>query len=146
MLTDKQKKICEKYSERDENGKVHCNECPLVINAYALMCKAVCHYDRHEREWVFDEEYFRGPKIVEKKILTKYYKAVVDGSKTFELRKDEDDIQVGDVLELREFDGEKFTGRGTFREVTYVLRNCPEYGLMDGYCIIGIQEMGEEKF
>lgn len=54
MLTEKQKAICEKYSAYDETGHVHCSECPLVIDA--LMCKATCHYDKHLREWVPDEE------------------------------------------------------------------------------------------
>ena len=77
-------------------------------------------------------------KTVEKKILPEYYKAVCKGIKTFELRKDEDNIQPGDRLDLREWDGE-YTGRHIIREATYVLRNCPEYGLKEGYCIIGIQ-------
>ena len=78
-------------------------------------------------------------KKIEKKILPEYYAAVRRGEKTFELRKDEDDVQVGDILDLREWDGEKYTGLHVLREVTYVLRDCPEYGLMDGYCVIGIQ-------
>ena len=45
-------------------------------------------------------------KTVEKKILPEYYKAVCKGIKTFELRKDEDDIQSGDRLDLREWNGE----------------------------------------
>ena len=77
------------------------------------------------------------PKVVSKKILPKYFQAVADGMKKFELRKDEDDIQFGDVLILKEWDGEKYTGRDLCCKVTYVLRNVPEYGLMDGYCIIG---------
>ena len=80
--------------------------------------------------------------IKKKKILPKYFEAVSEFRKTFELRKDEDDIQVRDYLDLAEFDGKKFTGRHAIREVTYVLRDCSEYGLMEGYCIIGIQPLG----
>lgn len=76
-------------------------------------------------------------KTIKKKILPKYFGDVVTGAKQFELRKDEDDIQVGDELELIEWDGEP-TGRVVRCDVTYVLRNCVEYGLMDGYCIVGI--------
>lgn len=36
-MTDKE--ICEKYSARDENNKVHCFECPLVIDDYKFICK-----------------------------------------------------------------------------------------------------------
>lgn len=82
----------------------------------------------------------RGHKVVEKKILPEYYEAVITGKKKFELRKDEDDIQQGDYILLREFDGEKYTGREQLCDVPYVLRHCPEYGLMDGYCILSIQK------
>lgn len=75
-------------------------------------------------------------KTVRKKILPEYFEAVQENRKKFELRKDEDNIQVGDELILEEWNGE-YTGRYTNRKVTYVLRNVPEYGLNDGYCIIG---------
>lgn len=81
-------------------------------------------------------------KRVEKKLLPEYYAAVKKRVKTFELRKDEDDIQVGDLLIFREWDGEKYTGHKLTRVVTYVLRNCPEYGLMEGYCIVGMMPHG----
>lgn len=76
-------------------------------------------------------------KTVSEKILPEYYDAVVSGSKIFELRKDEDDIQVGDIIVLQEWDGSKYTGRIVNMLVKYVLRNVPEYGLLRGYCIIG---------
>ena len=82
-------------------------------------------------------------KNIKKKILPNYFKAVLSGLKTFELRKDEDDIQPGDILDLLEWDGEKYTGQNVRCIVTYVLRNCPEFGLMEGFCIIGIETIGE---
>ena len=39
----------------DENGWVHCSECPLVISAYELMCKANASYDRRARAWEYDD-------------------------------------------------------------------------------------------
>ena len=39
----------------DENGFVHCYECPLVIDEYNLMCKANSHYDRHIKKWTMDD-------------------------------------------------------------------------------------------
>ena len=78
-------------------------------------------------------------------ILHKYYNEVAARRKTFELRKDEDDIQVGDTLILKDWDGEKYTGHHVARLVTYVLRNCPEYGLADGYCIIAMQPFWWEE-
>nr|DAG44713.1 MAG TPA: activating signal cointegrator [Bacteriophage sp.] len=76
-------------------------------------------------------------KIVEKKILPEYFLAVIHDEKTFEIRKDEDDLQKGDTLILREWDGEKYTGRETSRSISYILRDVPQYGLMPGYVIFG---------
>lgn len=76
-------------------------------------------------------------RIVTKKILPEYFRAVKEYRKNFEIRKDEDDVKVGDIMILQEWDGDKYTGYGVSREVKYVLRNVPEYGLMPGYCIIG---------
>lgn len=87
----------------------------------------------------------RASKLIEKKIMPKYFDAVVQGVKTFEIRKDEDCAEVGDVLLLREWDGEHFTGRKVKREITYILRGCPEYGLMDGYAIYGLQPIAEHR-
>lgn len=39
-MTDEEKAICKKYSARDEEGLVHCNECPLVIDKTSFICKA----------------------------------------------------------------------------------------------------------
>lgn len=76
-------------------------------------------------------------KIVEKKILPEYFLPVIHGEKTFEIRKDEDNLQKGDELILREWNGEKYTGRETSRRISYILRDVPEYGLMPGYAIFG---------
>ena len=76
-------------------------------------------------------------KIVEKKILPKYFDAVICDQKKFEIRKDEDDLQVGDTVVLREWDGKRYTGRESSRSIEYILRDVPEYGLMPGYVIFG---------
>lgn len=75
-------------------------------------------------------------KIIRKKILPEYFCAVRAREKNFEIRTDEDDIQVGDLLVLEEWNG-FYTGRDVRRTVKYVLRDCVELGLMPGYCIIG---------
>lgn len=78
----------------------------------------------------------------ELKVLSEYYWKIPCEKKTFELRKDDRDYKVGDILDLKEWDGEKFTGHHVRREITYILRNCKQYGLEDGYCIIGMQPRG----
>lgn len=77
-------------------------------------------------------------KAIRKKILPEYFEAVKARKKNFELREDKDDVQVGDLLVLAEFEYFKgYSGREVSRHIKYVLRDCPEYGLQKGYCIIG---------
>ena len=72
----------------------------------------------------------------ELKILPEYFEAVVRGIKTFEVRKDDRPYKPGDVLVLREYDAQKYTGRTCGADVLYVLRG--EY-CRDGYCIMSIK-------
>lgn len=54
MLTnEREKRICEKYSKRDSDGYVHCNDCPLRKSF--LRCKSNSHYDRKTKMWELDE-------------------------------------------------------------------------------------------
>lgn len=78
-------------------------------------------------------------KVIRKKILPIYFDAVESKQKNFEIRKDEDNVQAGDKLVLIEWNEEQqyYTGRFVTRKAKYVLRNAPEYGLNEGYCIIG---------
>lgn len=80
------------------------------------------------------------------KILPGYFVKVVDGSKKFELRKDDRGYKVGDTLLLREFDGEKreYTGREIRKEVTYILKG-GMYGLQKGYVIMSLGNIQEEQ-
>ena len=84
-------------------------------------------------------------KSIEKKLLPEYFEAVGRRAKTFELRKDDSDYQIGDLLTLREWNGEEYTGREIIREITYILRDAPEYGLMEGYCILSIQPVDRKQ-
>lgn len=93
-----------------------------------------------EKEW--QNIPYNQRRRIEKKVLPEFYREIRSHRKMFEIRKDEDNIQCGDILVLREWDGEKYTGSRTSREVTYILRNAPEYGLMEGYCILSLQMIG----
>jgi hypothetical protein len=71
------------------------------------------------------------------KTLPKYFEAVITGEKTFEVRLDDRNFQVGDVLHLREYDNANgYTGRHKFYNVTYILSDT-EY-VKDGYVILGL--------
>ena len=72
------------------------------------------------------------------KISSKYFDAVNEGIKKFEIRKDDRDYQVGDVVQFLEFDDGEYSGtKSDSVVVVYVLRNAEKYGLKPGYCIIG---------
>lgn len=79
----------------------------------------------------------RKPVIHELKILPEYFREVVCQNKRFELRKDDRDYRIGDWLMLKEYKDGEYTGKGAGFKISYILRNCPQYGLMDGYCILG---------
>lgn len=72
-------------------------------------------------------------------ILQKYFEEILTGVKTFELRKNDRDYKVGDTILLNEFDGKNLTHRLCSVQITYVLKDVPMYGLMDGYAILGIR-------
>lgn len=77
-------------------------------------------------------------RIHELKILPEYFDAIRNGKKYFELRKNDRDYRTGDILLLREWKDGEYTGRTIKREIIYILEGCPEYGLMDGFCILEI--------
>lgn|GEM_PF-1003735 len=72
----------------------------------------------------------------ELKILPEYFSAVAKGLKTFEIRKNDRDYQVGDLLDLKEWNGERFTGYSALMQVTYIT----DYAQVDDYVVLGIQK------
>lgn len=82
----------------------------------------------------------------ELKILPEYFEAVRRGIKTFELRRDRA-YQIGDEVWLREWKpGYGYTGRDIARDIVYILKDCPEYGLEKGYCILGLEVLNTADF
>lgn len=63
-------------------------------------------------------------KIIEKKCWSKYFQAIMNGKKNFELRIADFECKVGDILILREWDPKtkKYTGRKLKKKITYVLK------------------------
>lgn len=70
------------------------------------------------------------------KILTEHFDNVITCVKTFEVRRDDRNYQPGDILCLREWRNEMYTGRTLEAAVTHVYRG--EF-CKDGYCIISFQ-------
>lgn len=71
------------------------------------------------------------------KILPKYFKEIVNENKTFEVRKNDRKYHVGDVLILKEFNKDLFTGQYVVAKITYILDDI-EY-LQPGYVILAIK-------
>lgn len=71
------------------------------------------------------------------KILPEYFEAVNLGIKTFEIRNNDRDFKVGDMLLLKEWDGNKYTGREIKRKVVYILDDSSGY-VLDGYVVMSI--------
>lgn len=73
------------------------------------------------------------------KTVQPFFDDMKSGKKPFEIRINDRDYQVGDTLILEEYDG-RYTGQVKRKSVTYILKNCPQYGLQDGYCILGLKD------
>ena len=78
-----------------------------------------------------------GPTVHQIRLTSSYYDDVLEGRKTFELRKNDRGYGVGHILELMEFAEGRNTGRVIRAEIVYMLEDYT--GLEDGYCILGIR-------
>ena len=80
------------------------------------------------------------------KIWPEYFKDVESGRKPFEVRKDDRNFQVGDILELMEFDPTEiedyepvgYMGNSITKEITYKLEG-GSFGVEKGFCVLGIR-------
>lgn len=89
------------------------------------------------------------------KVWPSVFAALLDGSKTFEFRKNDRDFAVGDELALYEWDPTKEpsgftseydrkyvprTGRSMRARVTYIAHG-GRFGIPEGYCVMSIQKV-----
>lgn len=72
------------------------------------------------------------------KIQPRYFHDLVFGNKSFEIRKNDRDYEVGDKLILLEFYNNDYTGRVTKAQITYIHYGTGEFGIEKGYCILGL--------
>lgn len=59
--------------------------------------------------------------------------------KNFEVRKDDRDFKIGDILKLVEYPSEK--PKFFLREITYILRG-GDFGIKRGYVVLGLKNFG----
>jgi len=87
----------------------------------------------------------------ELKILNKYFDDILYNNKRFELRKDDKNYKVNDVITLREYDIEKnqytcYSVNKITIMITYILRNVEQFGLNKDYCIFGFEILFKQEF
>ena len=75
-------------------------------------------------------------KTHNKKLIHPYFDDVWNGRKTFEIRKNDCDYQVGDLLILRQFDNQ-YEGAYVLTKIIYKIDNF--VGIEQGYCVLGIK-------
>jgi len=71
------------------------------------------------------------------KVWPTFFPALMDGSKPFEIRKNDRDFRVGDTLLLREWDpaSETYSGRYLTKHISYVT----DWQQQPGYVVLGIE-------
>jgi len=76
-----------------------------------------------------------------------FFTAVWQGDKTFEIRKNDRDFQVGDILRLREWEPEDevYTGREVRREVTHIMVTFADV-LAPGYVVLSIAKPKRNQY
>lgn len=79
------------------------------------------------------------------KCWSEFFIEIWNGKKDWELRKDDRNYKVGDILIQEEgniyHDDFVRTGRVLTEEITFILRNQPQFGLQKGYCIMSTKEL-----
>jgi len=60
-------------------------------------------------------------RIIELKTWPSFFTALISGKKSFEVRFNDRSFSEGDILCLREFESNSYTGRQLFFEVTFIL-------------------------
>lgn len=81
------------------------------------------------------------PRIHEIKCLPKYFKETERGLKNFELRLNDRDYRVGDLLAMNEYDGKAYTGRSMLLRVDYIMDPNAVMTCRGGYVLMGTHRL-----
>ena len=90
-----------------------------------------------------------GLTIHKLKLSADYYDDSASGVKTFEIRKNDRNFKVGDILELREWVWSALEGKGAYtgnvhwKIITYILED--EAFLKEGYVCIAVSPIAEQE-
>ena len=82
----------------------------------------------------------RQRRVHQLKCRQEYFRQIVNKKKKFEVRKNDRDFKVGQVLELYEVDDRtRPTGLKTSVLITYMMSDDMHPGINIGYCVLGIE-------
>jgi hypothetical protein len=83
-------------------------------------------------------------KVHDLKTWPEYFQAVRRGDKTFEIRKNDREYEVGDILRLREWEPRKedYTGEMIYAYVSYIT----DYEQKDDYIVMGVKTSESSAF
>lgn len=76
----------------------------------------------------------------ELKIWPHFFKAVLDGSKKFEIRKNDRNFKIGDKIILKEWDPkiEDYTGRSLSKWISFIVSD-GNFGIEKDYCVMSVK-------
>lgn len=79
------------------------------------------------------------PMLHELKCWPGYFQAILDGEKTFEIRKNDREFRVGDTVRLKEYQPlrQEYTGREKTFVISYV--ETEFIGITEGFCVLGMR-------
>lgn len=77
--------------------------------------------------------------VHELKIAPEYFQKILSKEKNFEFRYNDRNYQVDDILKLKEYHNNKYTGRETSVKITYILQDFE--GLKKNYAILAIKPL-----
>lgn len=117
---------------RDNTDLDLCDVCYWRKRAEDLKCTNTCEW-----EYCKDDNKMRRHHYL--KCETEYFQAVENGLKAFELRKNDRDYKVHDIVQFEEVvNGEKTGRKLEPREIVYIFHG-GKYGLEEGYCIFQME-------
>lgn len=80
----------------------------------------------------------------ELKCNPEYFARIGSGQKTFEIRKNDRDFQVGDILVLKEYDPKRgWPDHGSYEVIRAKVVYMTSYEQKDGYIVLGIELLKE---
>lgn len=85
----------------------------------------------------------RLPRVHDLKVVVPYFGLLQEGIKDFEVRFDDRDFLVNDILNLHEYKNKDLTGECVQKRVKYILRRFK--GLQTGYVVLGLEDIDGEE-